>query len=219
MNANFPTYSPSEGDKTSLKAERGPDGALKVDDARRRVRRPRLPQIGDFRARKPTPKARPRIIDFDLDLKLGAVAGFYGEALRSVDVKMSRRNGTIRSFTLSGKLGRDTPLTGGFARPSRAGPRRDLSRDQRCRRILPLHRHLCQDGRRPACAGDGSADRRTARQRRPDQRPRFLHQGRGVARSGRRRRPDRAPGTASRSRGCAPNSPGRTASSRSAKAS
>ena len=24
MNANFPVYSPSEGDKTSLKAERGP---------------------------------------------------------------------------------------------------------------------------------------------------------------------------------------------------
>ena len=30
INANFPTYSPSEGDKTSLKAERGPDGVLKV---------------------------------------------------------------------------------------------------------------------------------------------------------------------------------------------
>ena len=32
--------------------------------------------------------------------------------MRSVDAKMSRRNGTIKSFTLSGKLGRDTPLTG-----------------------------------------------------------------------------------------------------------
>ncbi len=30
MNANFPTYSPSEGDKASLKADRGPDGVLKV---------------------------------------------------------------------------------------------------------------------------------------------------------------------------------------------
>src|SRR4029077_19999976 len=30
MNANFPTYSPSEGDKTSLKADRGADGVLKV---------------------------------------------------------------------------------------------------------------------------------------------------------------------------------------------
>ena len=48
LNANFPTYSPSEGDKTSLKAERGTDGVVKVDDARRCVRWPRLPQIGDF---------------------------------------------------------------------------------------------------------------------------------------------------------------------------
>src|SRR6266852_3869832 len=30
MNANFPVYSPSEGDKTSLKAERGADGVVKV---------------------------------------------------------------------------------------------------------------------------------------------------------------------------------------------
>ena len=40
------------------------------------------------------------------------MAGFNGEAVRSVDIKMSRRNGTIRNFALSGKLGRDTPLTG-----------------------------------------------------------------------------------------------------------
>src|SRR6266478_1491100 len=57
-------------------------------------------------------RSKTRSIDFDVDLKLGAVAGFYGEALRSVDCKLSRRNGTIRSFALSGKLGRDTPLTG-----------------------------------------------------------------------------------------------------------
>jgi hypothetical protein len=31
--------------------------------------------------------------------------------VRSVDAKLSRRNGNIKSFTLSGKLGRDTPLT------------------------------------------------------------------------------------------------------------
>src|SRR4030088_3832406 len=56
-------------------------------------------------------RSKTKNIDFDVDLKLGAVAGFYGEALRSVDCKMSRRNGIIRNFTLSGKLGRDTPLT------------------------------------------------------------------------------------------------------------
>ena len=56
-------------------------------------------------------KSKAKSIDFDVDLKLGAVAGFYGEAVRSVDVKFSRRNGLVRSFAFSGKLGRDTPLT------------------------------------------------------------------------------------------------------------
>jgi hypothetical protein len=57
------------------------------------------------------PKSKAKNIDLDVDVKLGAVAGFYGEALRSVDVKMSRRSGSIKSFTFTGKLGRDAPLT------------------------------------------------------------------------------------------------------------
>src|SRR6266581_4312608 len=111
MNASFPTYSPSEGDRTSLKAERGPDGVVKVTmrgdvfDGRGFIK-------SAISGKEADPKSKTRSIDFDVDLKLGAVAGFYGEALRSVDCKLSRRNGTIRSFALSGKLGRDTPLTG-----------------------------------------------------------------------------------------------------------
>jgi hypothetical protein len=58
------------------------------------------------------PKSKTKNIDFDFDLKLGAVAGFNGEALRSVDSKFSRRNGNVKAFTLNGKVGRDTPLTG-----------------------------------------------------------------------------------------------------------
>ena len=50
--------------------------------------------------------------DFDLDLKIGAVVGFNGEALRGVDLKMSRRAGEIRSFGLGAKIGRDATLTG-----------------------------------------------------------------------------------------------------------
>jgi hypothetical protein len=58
-------------------------------------------------------KANAKSVDLDVDVKLGAVAGYYGEALRSVDVKLSRRNGVIKSFALNSKLGRDTaPLTG-----------------------------------------------------------------------------------------------------------
>ncbi len=45
-------------------------------------------------------------------MKLGAVVGFNGEALRSLDLKMSRRAGEIRSFGLSAKIGRDATLTG-----------------------------------------------------------------------------------------------------------
>jgi hypothetical protein len=111
MNANFPTYSPSDGDKTSLKAERGSDGVLKVTmrgdvfDGRGFLKSAISGKEGD-------PKSKTKNVDFDVDLKLGAVAGYYGEALRSVECKLSRRNGVIRNFALSGKLGRDTPLIG-----------------------------------------------------------------------------------------------------------
>jgi Protein of unknown function len=111
INANFPTYSPSEGDKTSLKAERGPDGVLKVT-MRGDVFDGRGFLKSAISGKEADPKSKTRNIDFDVDLKLGAVAGFYGEALRSADCKLSRRNGVIRNFSLTGKLGRDTPLTG-----------------------------------------------------------------------------------------------------------
>jgi hypothetical protein len=111
MNANFPTYSPSEGDKTSLKAERGSDGVLKVT-MRGDVFDGRGFLKSAISGKDADPKSKTRNIDFDVDLKLGAVAGYFGEALRSVDCKLSRRNGVIRNFALSGKLGRDTPLTG-----------------------------------------------------------------------------------------------------------
>jgi Protein of unknown function len=111
MNANFPTYSPSEGDKTTLRADRGADGVVKVVmrgdvfDGRGFLR-------SAISGKEADAKAKAKNVDFDVDLKLGAVAGFYGEALRSVDAKLSRRNGVIKNFALSGKLGRDTPLTG-----------------------------------------------------------------------------------------------------------
>ena len=118
MSVNFPTYSPSEGDKTSLKAERGADGVLKVTmrgdvfDGRGFIK-------SAISGREVDPKSKPKNVDLDVDLKLGAVAGFYGEALRSVDVKLSRRNGAIKAFSLNGKLGRDTPLMGDLRRPRR----------------------------------------------------------------------------------------------------
>jgi hypothetical protein len=110
INANFPIYSPSEGDKTSLRADRGPDGVLKVT-MRGDVFDGRGFLKSAISGKEADAKSKAKNVDFDLDVKLGAVAGYFGEALRSVDVKLSRRNGVIRNFAFSGKLGRDTPLT------------------------------------------------------------------------------------------------------------
>jgi hypothetical protein len=110
LSANFPTYAPSDGDKTSLKAERGADGVVKVM-MRGDVFDGRGFLKSAITGKEADPKSKSRNIDLDIDLKLGAVAGFNGEALRSVDSKFSRRNGVVRNFTLSGKVGKDTPLT------------------------------------------------------------------------------------------------------------
>jgi hypothetical protein len=111
LNAAFPVYSPSEGDKTSLRAERGPDGVLKIT-----MRGDVFDGRGFIKAamsgREADAKAKSKALDFDADLKLGTVAGFYGETLRGLDVKIVRRGGAYRTLNLSGKLGRDTPLTG-----------------------------------------------------------------------------------------------------------
>jgi hypothetical protein len=110
LNANFPVYSPSDGDKTTLRAERAADGVVKVT-MRGDVFDGRGFLKSAISGKEADAKSKIKNIDLDVDLKLGAVAGFNGEALRSVDCKMSRRNGIIRSFNLTGKLGRDTPLT------------------------------------------------------------------------------------------------------------
>lgn len=123
INANFPIYSPSDGDKTSLKVERGQDGVVRgtmrgdVFDGRGFLKSAISGNAKD------DAKSKMKNVDFDIDVKLGAVAGFNGEAMRSVDAKMSRRNGAIKAFTLSGKIGRDTPvaadLRGGRAQGNR----------------------------------------------------------------------------------------------------
>jgi hypothetical protein len=109
LNANFPTYAPSDGDKTTLKAERGADGVVKVT-MRGEVFDGRGFLKSAISGKDSDPKSKTRNIDLDVDLKLGAVAGFNGEALRSIDSKFSRRNGVVKAFNLSGKVGRDTPL-------------------------------------------------------------------------------------------------------------
>jgi hypothetical protein len=109
VNASFPTYHPSEGDRASLRAERTQDGALKVTmrgdvfDGRSFVKA----SVGGSGADK-----KQRIGDFELDLKFGAVAGHNGEAMRAVDLKLARRGGVIRTFSLNGKIGTNTTVFG-----------------------------------------------------------------------------------------------------------
>jgi hypothetical protein len=108
--ANFPAFSLADGDKANLRAERASDGTLKVTlrgdvyDGRGFVKSS-MGGSGD-------PKTKTVANDLDLDIKLGVVAGHNGEALRGLDLKLSRRAGQVRSFALGGKLGRDTPLIG-----------------------------------------------------------------------------------------------------------
>jgi hypothetical protein len=108
--ANFPIFATSDGDKTTLKADRGADGALRVVmrgdvyDGRNFVK---LAMSGPV-----DPKAKTRHPDLDVDIKLGVVVGYYGEALRGLDLRMSRRGGRVRTFSLNAKIGRDTPLIG-----------------------------------------------------------------------------------------------------------
>lgn len=109
--ANFPTFALSEGDKATLRAERGTDGALRVSvrgdvyDGRGLVK-------SSLGGRSAEHKPKEQLKDLDIDVRVGTVAGHNGETIRGLDFKMSRRAGQIRTFSLNSKIGRDTSLTG-----------------------------------------------------------------------------------------------------------
>jgi uncharacterized protein DUF3971 len=107
--ANFPVFGLSDGDKATLKAERGTDGALRVT-----LRGDAFDGRGFVKSMLtgPASNKQKHDKDVDLDVKLGSVLGFNGETLRGLDLRVSRRSGVIMSFALSGKLGRDAPLSG-----------------------------------------------------------------------------------------------------------
>jgi hypothetical protein len=110
QSANFPAYGFSDGDRVSLKVDRATDGAIRVImrgdvyDGRNFIK------TAASGGAPGEPSKRP--VDVDLDIKLGAVVGFNGEALRGIDLKMSRRAGEIRSLGLTAKIGRDGTLSG-----------------------------------------------------------------------------------------------------------
>jgi len=117
--ANFPTFGFAEGDKATLKADRGSDGVLRV------VMHGDIFDGGNFvksmLAGGETEKPKHKSSDLDLDIKLGTVIGRNGETLRGLDLKLSRRNGRIRTFLMSGKIGADSALNGDLRLRSRDG--------------------------------------------------------------------------------------------------
>jgi hypothetical protein len=102
----------SGDDKASLKAERLPDGALKVTmrgdvyDGRTFIK-----SVMGGGAVDPKQQRR-GINDLDLDVKIAAVAGFHGEALRGLELRMQKRAGLVKGFALNAKHGVDAPLLG-----------------------------------------------------------------------------------------------------------
>jgi hypothetical protein len=110
VSANFPVFSLAEGDKASIKAERGTDGVLRVQmrgdifDGTNLVKNALAGASADRSRHKP--------VDLDLDIKVGTVVGHNGETLRGLDLKLTRRADHIRTFAMNSKIGRDTPLNG-----------------------------------------------------------------------------------------------------------
>jgi len=110
QSANFPFYGFSDGDKASLKVERMSDGTLRaIMRGDTYDGRGFLKGMTSGSAKAPSERPAP---DVDFDMKLGAVLGYNGEALRSVELRMSRRNGDIRTLGLTAKIGRSGTLTG-----------------------------------------------------------------------------------------------------------
>jgi hypothetical protein len=110
VSANLPVFALSDGDKVSLKADRASDGMLRIV-----MRGDVLDGRGFVKASmggSPKEQKSRGIADIDLDIKIGAVAGFNGEALRALDLRVVRRGGVVRTFTLNGKLGVDSTISG-----------------------------------------------------------------------------------------------------------
>jgi hypothetical protein len=108
----LPVFHLTDADKANLRAERSADGVLKVV-----VRGDALDARGMVRSltegapvAKSSREQRPR--DLDIDLRLAAATGNNGEIARQLELRVSRRNGEVKSFALLGRLGTDASVVG-----------------------------------------------------------------------------------------------------------
>jgi Protein of unknown function len=118
----FPVFGLSNGDKANLRLERAPDNLYKVAlrgdtfDGRNFIK---SEMSGNTERQDKQRRAAP--IDVDIDAKVGAVAGFKGEVLRNLDLKLTRRGGVIRNFGLNARFTGDGAIQGELR--GRAGER------------------------------------------------------------------------------------------------
>ncbi len=155
VSANFPVFSLADGDKVSLKADRGSDGVLRVTmrgdvfDGTHFVKASVAGAAPD--------KAGQQQTDLDLDIKLGIVVGHNGETLRGLDIKLCAQG---RPYSQFHDERQDRPRHAAQRRPACAQPRQSpgrLFRNRRRRRVVPVHRHVSAHVRRANVGGNGSA--------------------------------------------------------------
>ena len=107
--ASFPSFALSDGDKATLRADRAPDGTLKVTmrgelfDGRGFIKSATSTRPATRASHAPRLRSR---------RQAHTVTGYNVEALRGVEMRMSRRNGHVRIFGMLAKLGSNSSLMG-----------------------------------------------------------------------------------------------------------
>ncbi len=221
LNANFPTYCAVGRRQDHAEGRARRRRRSEGHDARRRVRRSRLPQVGDLGQGD---RSQEQVQAASTSTSTSSSARWRASMARRCAAsiaKLSRRNGIVRNFTLlrqgRTRYARRRPICGAARR---TGPRTSCILQTNDAgaffRFTDMYSKVIGG---QLASGAGATDGRTQRQGGPDQRPRFFHQGRGFARSRRRRRFNRHSERHVLFGACAPSSPGRMDSSRSAMAS
>ena len=110
VSADLPTFQLSDGDKASVKVDQV--GGVTRITVRGEVIEARafLKNLLEAPIAGNTDQAKP--VDVDLDVNLNVVVGNNGETMREAVLKLSRRNGALRTFSLGALVGRDGGVTG-----------------------------------------------------------------------------------------------------------
>ena len=122
VDAETPDYLVADASGATIETHRDADGRLQIEirgeryDARRLIKR-LLSDVRDGSSNTAGP-------DLDLHIAVEALAGFNGEELRGVDLRLGRRAGRIDDFALTGSTASNAPVRGSVG--SAAQARRSL---------------------------------------------------------------------------------------------